>query len=255
MGQLEKYGLYVLCLVIFMILGVALWGDPSTVAAERGGRRDAAPISAPGTTGPKEGPKTPQNIAGVNLDELLGSGKDGGKGPAPRNDVQGGNGGNKPADQPAPVVALDTKRPVYTIKAGDSFETIARTQLKDVGLRDLVMQLNPDVLPNRMRLGKEIVLPSAAEIGARKMVKEATVDKAPPKVDGKSPETKSPETKPVAPIAAEGRVYTVKKGDTLLGIAQAELGSQKRLAELMAANPGVEPAKLRQGQKLKLPKK
>ena len=29
MGQLERYGLYVLCLVIFLILGVAIWGsDP-----------------------------------------------------------------------------------------------------------------------------------------------------------------------------------------------------------------------------------
>ena len=28
MGQLEKYGLYVLCLVIFLILGVAIWGEP-----------------------------------------------------------------------------------------------------------------------------------------------------------------------------------------------------------------------------------
>ena len=34
MGQLEKYGLYVLCLVIFLILGVAIWGG------------DAAPVHA-----------------------------------------------------------------------------------------------------------------------------------------------------------------------------------------------------------------
>ena len=27
MGQLERYGLYVLCLVIFLILGIAIWGD------------------------------------------------------------------------------------------------------------------------------------------------------------------------------------------------------------------------------------
>ncbi len=29
MGQLERYGLYVLCLVIFLILGIAIWGDSS----------------------------------------------------------------------------------------------------------------------------------------------------------------------------------------------------------------------------------
>ena len=34
MGQLEKYGLYVLCLVIFLILGVAMWGDPPSDVIE-----------------------------------------------------------------------------------------------------------------------------------------------------------------------------------------------------------------------------
>ncbi len=31
MGQLEKYGLYVLCLLIFLILGVTLWGWTNVV--------------------------------------------------------------------------------------------------------------------------------------------------------------------------------------------------------------------------------
>ncbi len=37
MGQLERYGLYVLCLVIFLILGVAIWGgDPQAAAIPSG---------------------------------------------------------------------------------------------------------------------------------------------------------------------------------------------------------------------------
>ena len=44
MGQLERYGLYVLCLVIFLILGVAIWGgepprtpqNPTKLAADTG---------------------------------------------------------------------------------------------------------------------------------------------------------------------------------------------------------------------------
>ena len=36
MGQLERYGLYVLCLVIFLILGVAIWGsDPQELNHNR----------------------------------------------------------------------------------------------------------------------------------------------------------------------------------------------------------------------------
>ena len=33
MGQLERYGLYVLCLVIFLILGVAIWGGDPVAAS------------------------------------------------------------------------------------------------------------------------------------------------------------------------------------------------------------------------------
>ena len=41
MGQLEKYGLYVMCLVIFLILGVTLWGEPAT-ARSSSARQNAA---------------------------------------------------------------------------------------------------------------------------------------------------------------------------------------------------------------------
>ena len=50
MGQLERYGLYVLCLVIFLILGVAMWGDGNTVAAKVGagnGARSVAGLADP----------------------------------------------------------------------------------------------------------------------------------------------------------------------------------------------------------------
>ena len=32
MGQLERYGLYVLVVVIFLILGVAIWGEDPGVS-------------------------------------------------------------------------------------------------------------------------------------------------------------------------------------------------------------------------------
>lgn len=263
MGQLEKYGLYVLCLVIFMILGVALWGDPASMAAERG-RREGARLSAQGAADPKAAAKPAATVPGLNLDALF-DGK-GGAAPTPqaRGSENAGNGGSgnsgstpvgggtKPADVPAP----DTKRPTYVIKAGDSFESIARTQLKDAGLLELVMQLNPDVSPKRMQPGKELVLPSAAEIAARKAPPLAKASET-PKVDAKpdAKGTAKADPKVVTPIAAEERLYTVQKGDTFERIAQAELGSRKRTAELMAANPGIKPEGLRKGQRIKLPKK
>ena len=51
MGQLEKYGLYVMCLVIFLILGVTLWGEPAN-ATRRVTRQQA--VASVGGSGPME---------------------------------------------------------------------------------------------------------------------------------------------------------------------------------------------------------
>lgn len=47
--------------------------------------------------------------------------------------------------------------------------------------------------------------------------------------------------------------YTVQAGDTLTAIAQRELGSAKRWQEILGANPGLDPAKLRVGKALQIP--
>ncbi|HEX6882135.1 MAG TPA: LysM domain-containing protein [Planctomycetota bacterium] len=57
---------------------------------------------------------------------------------------------------------------------------------------------------------------------------------------------------PVAPVEA-GRAYTVRSGDTLSEIAQRELGSSRRWPEIVAANPGLDPARLHVGRKLRIP--
>jgi len=59
--------------------------------------------------------------------------------------------------------------------------------------------------------------------------------------------------KPVAPPKAT--TYTIKKGDTLWSIAKKHLGDGQRWRDIVAANPGLAPAKLRVGQKITLPKK
>jgi nucleoid-associated protein YgaU len=57
-----------------------------------------------------------------------------------------------------------------------------------------------------------------------------------------------------APAArADARRYAVRPGDTLSEIAQRELGSARRWKELVAANPGLDPGRLRIGQELLLP--
>lgn len=57
-----------------------------------------------------------------------------------------------------------------------------------------------------------------------------------------------------APVTSTGaRSYTVKKGDTLYGIARREYGDASRVKDILAANPGINPNVIKVGQKLNLP--
>jgi len=61
-----------------------------------------------------------------------------------------------------------------------------------------------------------------------------------------------PRSAPAATTAAT-HAYTVRAGDTLSEIAQHELGSSRRWQDLVAANPGLDPAKLHVGKTIKVP--
>lgn len=84
--------------------------------------------------------------------------------------------------------------------------------------------------------------------------------------------TAAPAPQPVAPMAAvppvaqtasyeaapvsggsTGGSYTVKKGDTLYGIARAKYGDGKAWNKIVAANPGLSPSSLKTGTKITLP--
>jgi nucleoid-associated protein YgaU len=52
---------------------------------------------------------------------------------------------------------------------------------------------------------------------------------------------------------ASNRTYTIKSGDTLGKIAQAELGGSSKWKQIVDANPGLDPRKLKVGQVIKLP--
>jgi nucleoid-associated protein YgaU len=54
-------------------------------------------------------------------------------------------------------------------------------------------------------------------------------------------------------IASAGGSYTVKKGDTLFGIAKNRYGDGKQWSRITSANPGLSPATLKAGQTITLP--
>ncbi len=58
-------------------------------------------------------------------------------------------------------------------------------------------------------------------------------------------------TTPTTPAA--GGTYVIKKGDTFIKIAREVYGNPSRMKDIAAANPGVNPRKLRVGQSIILP--
>jgi nucleoid-associated protein YgaU len=66
------------------------------------------------------------------------------------------------------------------------------------------------------------------------------------------PEPK-PATGAMTPPATAGGTYTIKKGDTFIKIAREVYGDPSRMKDIAAANPGMDPRKLKVGQTIVLP--
>jgi len=108
---------------------------------------------------------------------------------------------------------------------------------------------------------------SAAQPGSRPAAIDPTSGGAP--LDAGTPEPRAPAssaaqtlTPPEEPARepvvgrappAPTHAYSVRSGDTLSEIAQRELGSARRWPEIVAANPGLDPAKLRAGRPIQIP--
>ena len=105
-----------------------------------------------------------------------------------------------------------------------------------------LVQLNGLSDANVIRVGQKLVLPSNASPASRQ--EEA---------QGVEASDRWVASRRVATEEVLARTYTVKAGDSLGGIAHAELGSVKRMGELIQLN-GLENAdKIYEGQRLKLP--
>jgi LysM repeat protein len=126
----------------------------------------------------------------------------------------------------------------HTVKAGDTFSSISRKY--GVSVSSLIIS-NPNVKPSKIAIDQKLVIPQMNS----KAVASA------PKVET-SPERKVSFTNSTAQsVSTSGSNYKVTKGDTFYGIAKMHKIS---LASLSAANPGVNPDKLKIGQSIRLNK-
>lgn len=114
---------------------------------------------------------------------------------------------------------------------------------------------------------KRLVWTSAAIVGAAVLVgcqkgnkQEVAQVPPPPAYDTSTYEPVTVESVPPPPPAQpqpvsvpSGGTYTVQRGDTLWSIALRVYGDGQRWKDIVAANPGMVPEKLRVGQTINLP--
>lgn len=123
----------------------------------------------------------------------------------------------------------------YTMKKGDIVWSLVRQEWKlSEGFIDAIRAANPGLKVETLRAGDELKIPDPAPYrkGSKKAAKKS---------------------KPATGVAT--REYEIKEGDSLGTIARDHLGSARRWKEIVKANPGIDPKKLKLGQKIRMPAK
>jgi nucleoid-associated protein YgaU len=257
MGQLEKYGLYVLCLVIFLILGVAIWGGEPQAAgggkplalqnASEAVRKDAARGPVANSAADVVSQLSGLNANAFDKTELpKPSSKDADKtGDKGGKDDKGGDGKAADGKGKASTANAEAGRTHYRIKHGDTLEEIAIAQLGSRTYVADIKKLNPGLDERHLKLDSEIVLPAKAELaGATPARKDAAKDSKDAKDAGKD-----------AGKNEGWRWYEVKSGDTYEGISKSQYHDVHHVDAIKKLNPGIEPNRIHAGLQLKVPLK
>lgn len=148
---------------------------------------------------------------------------------------------NSPA--PATPSAASSSAREHVVASGDTLSSIAAKYFGSEARWEEIAKANPGVNPNSMRVGTKLAIP-AGNVSAK-----ATASAAP--TVGTNPS--------VTPASAStsDREYVVKAGDTLSGIARQTLGNAdwETIYEANREVIGPNPAALRVGMKLSIPKR
>jgi len=127
----------------------------------------------------------------------------------------------------------------YAVAAGDTLGTIAQAKYGSTSFQSLILDANPGLKPNSLRIGQKIVLP-------------ARTDRVEKQVDDSVVKIVAPE--PVAQVGAD-RVYVVQAGDTLSQISTKVYKTSRYVNQILDANKSVlaDPHFLTVGMKLTMP--
>lgn len=100
----------------------------------------------------------------------------------------------------------------------------------------------------------EVAVPPKADAAESKPATNMPVNSGNLTTGMQRPSGGTPSGTPPA-VTTSGETHTVQSGDTLSSIAEQKLGAERYWPLIQAANPGLDPDKIRIGQKIKLPSK
>lgn len=202
-------------------------------------------------------PKAPPGEEGTGLGAILGAAARPEGAPSAPREVEGTVEASAPAEAPAvapppgPVAAPPKPAPpavspsnpppapkaeppaprTHVVAAGETLNLIASRYYGSSGAWTRIVEANPGVDPDRLRIGQKLVIPG-----------DRPAEAAPP----------APAEPRPAPAEAR-RTYKIKPGDTLIAIARRELGDENRWKEIPPLNPGMDADRLSAGKEIVLP--
>lgn len=150
-----------------------------------------------------------------------------------------------PAVEPLPSAPAPRKTTTYKVVKGDSLWYISRKYGLTI---DELASSNNLPANAKLRIGQKLTIPSIGKVSTKtykSSSKKAGVKKTSRKAAAKAAAGKKSVS---SKTSAEG-VYTVKPGDNFSKIAKR---NGIKVADLIAANPGVDSSRLKVGQKLNL---
>ncbi len=137
----------------------------------------------------------------------------------------------RPAQQPTGVIAPQFA--THTVRAGETFQSIARARYGDSALWSVIGRANPRVDPEKLRPGVELRIP----------------------IDPRNVQGLPTEDAPTIDVAAKPVEYIVRSGDTLGEISKTYYGTTALWEIILDANRTLisRPQDLRPGMRLLIP--
>ncbi len=142
------------------------------------------------------------------------------------------------APAPASPTPAAPRSDEYVIQSGDTLETIAQAKYGSRAFQAMILEANPGLKPNALRIGNKLTLPARIE---KKTEETASKDLTIPPA--------------AAPDVVGAKTYVVQPGDTLSGISTKVYKTARYVNQIIQANPDKlsDPHLLVVGAKLNMP--